>query len=108
MGEKNRAAFLLVVGALLSKMDGKNLVADDEMQTLLLQIIGANRPADDRMDALLTMAIRKDYLSRDEVIDAIEGAIRELPPQRRAVQAEALRNLRHRVMRYRKSAGRRS
>ena len=35
MGESTRAAFLLLVGALLSKMDRKNLVFDDEMQALL-------------------------------------------------------------------------
>jgi len=108
MGESNRAAFLLVVGAVLSKMDRKNLVVDDDMRTLLSRMTRKERLPPDRMDELLSMAIRKNHLSRDDVVEAIEIAIRELPERRRVAQAEVLRNLRQRVMKYRKSAGRRS
>jgi hypothetical protein len=65
MGEKNRAAFLLVVGALLSKMDRKNLVFDDEMQPLLSRIVRKERLSDTVMDELLAMVIRKDFLRSD-------------------------------------------
>jgi hypothetical protein len=108
MGESNRAAFLLVVGAVLSKMDRKNLVVDDDMRALLSRMTQKERLPPDRMDELLSMAIRKNHLSRDDVVEAIEIAIRELPERRRVAQAEVLRNLRQRVMKYRKSAGRRS
>jgi hypothetical protein len=108
MGESNRTAFLLLVGALFSKMDRKNLVFDDEMQALLSQVIRKQVLPNDRVDELLTMAIRKNHLSRDEVVQAIETAIRELPERHRVAQAEVLRNLRQRVMRYRKSADRRA
>ena len=108
MAESTRTAFLLLVGALLSKMDRKHLVFDDELQVLLSELITKQPLPIDRMDELLTMAIRKNHLSRDEVVQAIETAIRELPENRRVAQAEVLRNLRQRVMRYRKSADRRS
>jgi hypothetical protein len=108
MAEGTRTTFLLLVGALLSKMDSKNLVFDDEMQALLSQVIRKPLLPNDQMDELLMMAIRKNHLSRDEVVQAIETAIRELPERERVAQAEILRRLRQRVMKYRKSAGRRS
>jgi hypothetical protein len=108
MSERNRTAFLLLVGALVAKMDRKNRVFDEEMQVLLTEAIRQQLLPNDQMDQLLTMAIRKNHLSRDEVIQVIEVAIRELPERQRVAQAEVLRCLRQRIMRYRKSADRRS
>ncbi len=102
MAESTRTAFLLLVGALLSQMDRKRLVFDDAMQALLLEAMRKQLLPSDHMDELLTSAIRSNLLTRDEVVYAIEFAIRELPERQRTNQAEVLRSLRQRVMRYRK------
>jgi hypothetical protein len=97
MSEGNQTALLLLVEALLSTRDRKNVLFEDAVQALLSMITRKKVLPSAELEAQLSTMIRQKILAKDEIIEAIDDAAQRLLADRPA-EAEFLQALKRKIL----------